>query len=133
MKENRLDALKETKFLSTRIFRRLSENIHYEMFKYLDYRDLLEVRRTKLGGFQLTTNKILRARIKNYLPELKFKFIQTEKRNLIEEDFRIKIIFEQTGTQILNLEKTKMDEMEFECLIQIIKINPQINGMKLGN
>ena len=103
------------------------------MFIYLDYRDLLEMRRTKLGGFRLTSNKILRARIKNYLPELKFKFIQTEKRNLIEEDFRIKIIFEQTGTQILNLEKIKMDEKEFECLIQIIKINPQINGMKLGN
>ena len=80
MKDNRLDALKEIKFLSTRIFQTLSENIHYEMFKYLDYRDLLEVRRTKLGGFQLTSNKILRARIKNYLPELKFKFVQTEKR-----------------------------------------------------
>ena len=49
MKDNRLDALKEIKFLSTRIFQTLSENIHYEMFKYLDYRDLLEVRRTKLG------------------------------------------------------------------------------------
>ena len=48
-------------------------------------------------------------------------------------DFRIKIIFELTGTQILNLEKTKMDEKEFDCLIQIIKINPQFNEMKLGN
>ena len=73
MEEDRLSKLIADKFLSSRIFKRISENMHYEIFKYLNALNLVNIRGTNLGGYQLTSNNILRSRIKNYFPHLKFK------------------------------------------------------------
>ena len=69
VKENnlRLENLKEEKYLTMRVFVGVSENMHYEIFKYLSWIDLLQIKATKLGGYQLISNKILRSRIKSYI------------------------------------------------------------------
>ena len=66
--ENRMNILPDTRFLTNRIFGRLCENLHYEIFKCLNYVELLEIRCLKLGGYELTSNITLRSRIKNYPP-----------------------------------------------------------------
>ena len=63
-KEIRLNQLKVEKFLTMKTFKELSENMHYETFKYLNCKDLLGIRSTNLGGYQLTSNILLRSRIK---------------------------------------------------------------------
>ena len=63
---NRFTFLKKDIHLSKRVFQRISENMHYEIFKNLDCIDLLSLRGTSLGGYMLTSNNLLRTRIQNY-------------------------------------------------------------------
>ena len=91
---DRLVYHKEERFLINRIFGRISENMHYEIFKYLDSRDLLEVRITKLGGFQLTSNKLLRSRITNYLDIKPILHLNAERAENIHN---LRVFFEQIG------------------------------------
>ena len=58
------------KYLTERVFGRISENMHYEVFKYLEAVDLLQIRSLNLGGFLLTSNPYLRPRIKNYFAHI---------------------------------------------------------------
>ena len=60
----KLEQLKHTKFLTQRVFQRISENISYEVCKYVNSQDLLQIRTVTLGGFQLVSSTTLRARIK---------------------------------------------------------------------
>ena len=85
----RLSQLKREKFLTKRIFQKISENMHYEIFKFENSRDLIRVRAISLGGFQLTTNKLLRSRIGNYLEKLQFNM-----NECIHPDIEIDLIFE---------------------------------------
>ena len=91
---DRLVYHKEERFLTNRIFGRISENMHYEIFKYLDSRDLLEVRITKLGGFQLTSNKLLRSRITNYLDIKPILHLNADHAENIRN---LRVFFEQIG------------------------------------
>ena len=115
----RLQTTKEEKYLSNRIFKNISENMHYEIFKYLNSNELLEIRETTLGGYQLTSNKLLRSRINNYftITNIYFRGNIKEKKyldiNLEEDVHRIHIIFEQTGRDKLRLEGMRLKDEGF--------------------
>ena len=123
----RLDLLQQEKFLTKRIFENISENMHYEIFKYLTSNDLLEVRFTKLGGYQLITNKTLRPRIKNYFENIKYVIDENmEQFELNEENKKINLIFEQTGKEILEI---YINNQDIHYLSQIFEANPHIKGI----
>ena len=129
---SRLQELKVNQFLREKIFPKLSENMHYETFKYLNSRDLLEIRCTKLGGYQLVSNKILRSRIKNYFTgRFNIKLSEDVHGEKIEYyDRRVKLIFEQTGMGILDLEDSGKGVID--GLIYLMKNNAEILELKLG-
>ena len=129
IKRGRLEALKEEKFLTNRIFNRISENMHYEIFKYLKPKDLLAIRATKIGGYQLVTNRLLRSRIKNYFKQLKPRQIEGELSDPKRDQQRLKLLLQQT--KILDFQYI----LEFRKLLNwlpYLKDNSQIIGIKLG-
>ena len=94
----RLEELINNKFLTNRIFKRISENMHYEIFKYIDSETLLKTRELNLGGYQLISNPILRPRIKN-LMNLKWvqRSVEEEKSDI---NLRVlKLMLCQTGNR----------------------------------
>ena len=121
----RLEPLKEQKHLTKRIFKRISENMHYEIFKYLNPYSLLGVRSTSLGGYQLISNTLLRSRIQNYLHLLNCKLLVVEDTEHVFdlEKYRrkIKIYFEQ-GAGIFNLEGSEIGINGFMNVLAIIKM-----------
>ena len=130
---DRLEILKSQRFLTERIFRKISENMHYEIFKYLNSKELLQIRSTKLGGFQLVSNKILRSRIKNYFDKLYFRLYDQEDLNIEKEDQRAKLIFEQSGCQVLDFGKVKIGERQVRGFVGLLKENKSIlKGINIG-
>ena len=130
-KQKRLEELLTSKFLSSRIFPRISENMHYEIFQYLNCKDLLEIRSSKLGGFQLISNRLLRSRIKNYFfsrihPNLK------ENLSTTKYDKRMKLLFSQTDKDVVDLESSKLTFDEIKNLLRVLELNPQIRGINLS-
>ena len=122
---SRLFQLKQQNYLTKRIFPRISENMHYELFKYLTNHELLEIRALKLGGYQLTSNETLRSRIKNYYPAIK---------EINITNTRINLIFEQTGKRVLSFEGMRINSEQIKDLVnQIVKSNLQIEGLNLSN
>ena len=132
--EDRLYELKDQKFLTKRIFLRVSENMHYEIFKYLNSKELLEIRGTKLGGYQLISNNILRSRIQNYYirdPDLQFcdlYKIQSYPR-------KIGVMLEQMGEKNkLNLKNMNIHKyVECTTLMNILRYLPDLNILNIGN
>ena len=127
IENNRLDLLKQEKFLTIRVFHKISENVHYEIFKYLNYLDLLQIRAMKLGGFQLTSNRIMRSRIKNYFPKNSPKKINIQSVNINI----VELIFEQTGED--NLDISSIGENQVRAWLPLLKSNLDIKGINLGN
>ena len=86
----------------------MSENMHYEIFKYVSSTDLLQIKLTTLGGYQLTSNRLLRSRIKNYTKPRIIKFIFP--RNIHSEDtsYKLQILFERTELDKLALRFGKL-------------------------
>ena len=149
-RKDRLEDLKIQKFLTSRIFPRVSENMHYEIFKYINSDDMLEVRMTTLGGYQLTSNNILRSRIGNYFyditPELNEdqfniyeEYEKTKKEK--EEDRKdrckdaklIKLIFEQTGRNCLNFEDLVIGNKGIIKLVRHFRFNSCLQELNLCN
>ena len=155
---DRLSELKEGKFLNQRIFPRISENMHYEIFQYLGPKALLQIRAMSTGGYQLTSNQLLRSRIKNYFPKLKFNLNQKLGKlsilfhpktgiiysSIIEENIEINInklrkrqillIFGQIGKEFLDLTGMNLGKTGNKQLIQIIRLLqdiPEIKGINL--
>ena len=107
--------------MSNRIFERVSENMHYEIFKFLNSKDLLEIRATKLGGYQLTSNLVLRSRIKNYLSKISLKYYAAtiQKNDLIYEQTRqLSLVFDSS--------------IHNDGLKYIFEHNPQITEINFG-
>ena len=119
---DRLAYRKEERFLTNRVLGRISENMHYEIFKYLDSRDLLEVRITKLGGFQLTSNKLLRSRITNYLDIKPILHLNADRAENIHN---LRVFFEQIGQNKIVFEEKFTHNTEFN-LIGFIKFSKLI-------
>ena len=126
----RLNTLKEEKFLTKRVFPQLSENMHYELLKYISPRDLLSIRGTKLGGYQLTSNILLRSRIKNY-----FHTIQYYPHDNIDMELiirRYKLIFEQTGKEKLDFGDMGLGNKGVIKLTNILSAIPQTTKINLS-
>ena len=130
--ESRLNKLRLGKFLSHRIIRRLSENMHYEVFKYLPPKDLLEIRIMNLGGYELISNKILRPRIGNYFHQIQPIINTKELANIMSFDHNLKFIFQQLGREILDLDLRNLGESGAALLLPILKLNPELKEIKLG-
>ena len=128
---DRLEKLREDKFLTCRMFSKLSENMHYEILKYLNSLHLLQIKSCTLGGYQVTSNNILRSRIKNYIKVKKFNIGDMKPTEL--NNLRLRIIFEQTGNSIFDLEGILLDMKGISNLITILKLNSRIiDGIKIG-
>ena len=140
----RLEQIKEEKFLTNRIFPRISENMHYEIFKYLNSEELLQIRRTKLGGYQLTSNRILRSRIQNFMPYLYTKLELEGPNSDVEINLRkCRLLFGQIqneelrfcypvfvyGTSIMTGVMIKNEGVKE--LVKIFKFMPQLTGLYL--
>ena len=121
----RLKQLKDQQFLTKRIFGRISENLHYEIFKFLNAEELLEIRGINLGGFQLTSNPLLRSRIKNYLIGLKYNILSTNKINDIQN------LFVQQGDNRLSFEGIILYNKQISKLNKMMKNTLQINELNL--
>ena len=127
----RLKQLSVTKFLSEKLFKRLSENMHYETLKYLNCKDLLEVRGVKLGGYQLTSNKLLRSRIKNYFT-LDYIPIENNHKHNIKI---MQLICQQAQAEAINV-ILKYPQMTCKSAIKFFtdfNLYPEITGIQLCN
>ena len=125
----RFQSLETAKFLTYRIFPRVSENMHYEIFKYATPIDLLQVRIIKLGGFQLISNTILRSRIKNYMSNIKPIFDLNLNEDLNAR--RIRLLFQQTGSQRLNLNNMQITYKEIVDYSKFLMLVPKIQILNL--
>ena len=122
--------LKNERFLTKKVFLRMSENMHYELFKYLNYKELIMLRGTNLGGYQLVTNPILRSRIKNYY--IRNPYLTLEE--LIDIEYsgkKVELMYEQTGREAFNLEKMNITDEECIQLSDIFKYIPKLQGINL--
>ena len=126
---NRLNDLMEMKYLSLRIFRNLCENLHYEILRYLNCKELLEMRGVNLGGFQIASNKRLRSRITNYLSRVKTPMQEYTRNNI----HLIEVLFEQTGENRLVVERMKIGIPRMRNLINIFKLAKEINEIDLSD
>ena len=116
-----LNNLQNTKFLTKRIFQRMSENMHYEIFKFINSEELLEVRAINLGGYQLTSNPILRSRIKNYFDRIPLFFYDiTMKKTIDKKEYKriILLLLQQTGN--LSLVRTELNSKRIKQLEEIL-------------
>ena len=126
-----LHSLKKNKFLTKRIFKRISENMHYEIFKYTNKEDLLEIKGLCTGGYQLTTNKLLRSRIKNYFQDINFApdleaTDEINRRNIY-------VIFEQMGRNKLSFESMGVRDKGLIKFSDILKLATDIEHIDLSN
>ena len=99
--------------------------MHYEIFKFLNSKDLLEIRATKLGGYQLTSNLVLRSRIKNYLSKISLKY---HAATILKND----LIYEQTKQLSLDFFDSSIHNDELKRLAYIFEHNPQITEIYFG-
>ena len=128
----RLGELKEERFLSHRVFKRISENMHYEIFKFVSPIDLLGIRITNLGGYQLTSNPIMRSRITNYFTMLKCYELDINNIDLGLGARRIRSLFECSGRQILQFRKRELGVDGGLRMAQLFRFLPEIIGLNFG-
>ena len=95
--------------------------MHYEIFKYINSKDLIEIRVIKQGGYELISNQILRSRIGNYLQNTHFNLSQN-----IKDIRMINLYCEQTMGYL------KIDGriIEIDDIIQFMNILDQIRVIK---
>ena len=130
----RLKELKLEKYLSHRIFQRISENMHHEILKNLGNIDLLRIRETNLGGYQLTSNPLLRSRVDNYFlysniiiePEEDHKFSEQTVHN-------IETLFEQTGKEELVFTEGQMNDQKLVDFSKILRYIYELKGITISN
>ena len=123
--QTRLKHLKHTKFLTQRIFPRISENMSYEIFKYVNSQDLLQIRASTLGGFQLVSNASLRSRINNYLQD---KVISLT--DLFANKKKINFLFEQKEESVLSFSLLRAEGAK--KLAQNMNFIPNLQSLNLS-
>ena len=105
--------------------------MHYEIFKYLNNVDLLAVRGTKLGGYQLTSNSLLRSRIQNYFYYLSPNLELRDSSGIFTNLNRIELIFGQTGNEKLDFGGMKIGAEGFIQLAKTLKLVHRIQELNL--
>ena len=69
-------------------------------------KELFENKLTNIGGYQLTSNQLLRSRIGNYFNKIYFNL--KESSNVKSNTSKIQIIIEQRGILVLEFENEKL-------------------------
>ena len=130
-KKDRLEELRKEKFLTIRVFHKISENMHYEIFKNLGPKELLELRTTSLGGYQLISNKIMRSRIGNYLRCLRYAVDD----NIENNTSKINLVFEQSGKNTLDFGEIKIGIKGIYNFLEAVKFRSEtlIQEIDLSN
>ena len=122
---HQLEELKNNKFLTKRLVNKLSENMHYEVLKYLNSDELLQIRAIKLGG----SNKILRSRIGNYFVSKRINMTENVPISSRKNIGRLQHYFEQTGRNILHFHKNKIGERVLKTFGDLFKKLPDIHEL----
>ena len=130
----RLNTLKQQKYQTHRIFQRISENMHYEIFKYVDSITLLQIRTLGLGGYQLTSNPILRPRIKINKP---WKIYIQNSGDLTFANYgvdvrRLKFMMLQTGNSSLSFRDLRLLDDDIYYICKVLVRIPHILELNLG-
>ena len=126
-----LQNLGENKYLTNKIFKNLSENCHYEVFKFLDEYELLELRMLNTGGFQLSSNQHIRGkRVQNYFE--KFSLMFSEEINLLKYINYIEMMFVQIGGRYLGISEIYECESGIIQIVEIFKLFNNIHELNLG-
>ena len=122
----RLQSSKQNKFLTSKIFGRISENLHYEIFKYMNPVDMLTTKLLNFGGYQLASNRLFRSRLANFFTKLYLDLKEINHTNITS----INLIFEQTGQYVLEC-KGKLTNDNLIAFTDILKQMPQLIGLIL--
>ena len=123
-----LGELSRSNILNHVFFKRVSIDLHFKILTYLDSKDLLEIRATKLGGYQITSNCRLRGKIGNY-----FSLIQPKLTSKLRANVRkIKLIFEQTGRKALNFSSIQLSNDRIKILVNALKLNTELEEIIFG-
>ena len=128
---NRLEGLIGKKYLTERLFSKISENMHFEILKYLDWKDLLVLREVKSGGFQIISNRKLRKPIGNFMniilsPNLEYKRLAIETR-------RISLLFVQINMRILKFDDFNVNRDQLDYLCQLCMNLNEIDEFQISN
>ena len=132
--KDQLSVLEDERFQSKRVFRKMSENMHYEIFKYMNFRELLTVRGTNLSGYQLTSNKNMRSRIKNYFIRdtfYPFLYLNTLIHQVTDYPKKFLVMVQQMGKEELNLCSMNIHEQECPKICEIFKCMPHLHSLNL--
>ena len=109
--------------------------MHYELFKYLNPNDLLQIRSLKLGGYQLTSNELLRSRINNYLLGITQKInIELELSKIERLGKQTRLLFEQSGRNCLQVYGNNLNyPVRKNPLNRLFNLLPTLNEIVIGN
>ena len=129
MELKRLGLLEKERFLTKRLFEKVSENMHYEIFKFLNPKEILEARAIKLGGYQLASNSNLRPRIKNFLDNFNVTFSPISTHTDIIR--RFKLLFSQTNRKSLGF-SSKLQNEGIIKLSEIMEAIPELEEIHLS-
>ena len=134
MEKNRLEYLRNNELLLHKTFSRISLTMHYDIFRFLNSPELLDIRNLNLGGYQLISNNNHRSKILNYftkiipqINETMSGLVDTEKENR-----KINLLFTQTGNNLIDLSRKIIKENGRRNLMKLLQFNPQITGLKLS-
>ena len=104
--------------------------MHYEIFKYLNWKDLLQIRELKLGGYQLTANKLLRSRIKNHLTRITPTIAYTA-HNDCRNFWWLKLIIEQSERNYISLHGIYISNQK-EFLDEVFRMISDVRNLSLS-
>ena len=128
-----LDSLKAEKYLSQRFFKKLSENMHFEVFKFIDNVELLKIRSVNRGGYQLISNKIQRRKLGNHFPEFNPELPSEDSE--VFKARKIEFMFEQTGSNCLSLVEgdpkyiIMIDRQQLEEFFMLVKLATDLDNL----
>ena len=95
----------------------MSENMHYEILRCLNWKDLIDVRLINLGGFQMVTNQVLRNKLKNYMN--KCPLLINTQDNEYSNIQKIRLLFQQMGKNLLRLVGDNAEKQQFRNIIRL--------------
>ena len=118
-----LRKIKEQNFMIFTLFQRIPEYLQFEIFKYLDKYELLEIRAVNLGGYELASKPSLRSKIMNYFPKIRWIFSTEYADNICAQ--QINLIFEQIGKKELDLEGRSIENKDLFKISTMFILIPQ--------
>ena len=103
--------------------------MHYEILKWLDWKDLLILRGVRSGGYQMATNENLRGIIKNYM-NICCPII--EHNNIVSDLRKIHLLFQQLGRKYLKFTGDNCEKEKLKYLLGLCQYIDTITELELG-